>query len=90
VPAGSIGARGSETGALGERSDLGSSRFCDELGRVIGVSGTTMAGELSEACPIRVAAVEEAVAGSMMPTLINATAGIVALILRNGNLIVWT
>jgi hypothetical protein len=90
VPAGSSEAGGWEAGALGERSGGGSVSFCNEPGKVSSVLGTTTAGELLEARPMRLAALGVADAGSMMPPPISATAGIAEPILRKGNLIVCT
>jgi hypothetical protein len=61
-----------------------------EPGMVIAMSGMTIAGELFEAAPTLAPASGAAEAGSMMPPLINATAGSAEQILRNGNLMVCT
>jgi hypothetical protein len=68
----------------------GSASIWAEPGMVIAMSGTTIAGELFEAAPTLAATPWAAEAGSMMPPLINATAGSAEQILRNGNLKVCT
>jgi hypothetical protein len=68
----------------------GSASICAEPGKVIAMSGTTTAGVFFETVPTWLPAVGVAEAGSMMPPLINATAGSAEQILRNGTLIVCT
>jgi hypothetical protein len=68
----------------------GSTSFGADPGMVIAMSGTTIAGEGFGAAPTGLSALAAAEAGSMMPPLINATAGSAEQILRNGNLSVRT